>query len=293
MVELNGKEKHILAGLLLQVLVVGLLVFAYTQAVRQLKVNHESTLRLKEQLTAVQIRVQEKKGEELTSIQGELTRLVGLLFTRKELDGWAERLKEMASQFNFRDREVTVGMAERKIEIPAGSLPPFKLDLYAVELKGKAGTQEAVRLLAAVGEEQKRLCPLEKIELRALAQGEGAAVEVHLKWLVAVSDRAQEPAAQAPTAQRAADAPFPWGPRVEPFQSPFIYPSALRSPPAGRVPPFRLTGILWDPATPSAVINDTLLKPGDRLGNYRLVLLTSRALLLADQEEELFLPLPP
>ena len=288
MVELNGKERHLLSGLLLQVLVVAALVFAYTQAVRQLKVQHERVLRLREQLIVADAKMKEKPGQELDHLQGELTRLTGLLSTREELEAWAKELGRMAQEEpGVSEPKVAVGMVERKIEVPIEPLPPFKVELYALELTGKTTTRSVAKLLSAVDRgRMKRLCPLETLELKSAA-GPTPSVEARLKWLVAVSDRAA--AAPAP-AEGPPPTPLSWGSRTEPFQSPFLFPGALHPAP-GRAPSFQLTGILWDPATPTAVVNGALLKPGDQIQGWRLVLLTSSAVLLAKEEEEILLSL--
>jgi hypothetical protein len=291
-VEHSHKERHLLRGLLLQVAVVVALVFAYTQAVRQLKVQHERLLRLEEQLVVGRTRVGEKPDEEFAHLKEELTRLTALLSSREELEGWANELRRMAKEeFGFPDPEVAVGMVERKIEIPIEPLPSFKLELYAVELKGKTTTRLAAGLLAAVDRGRtKRLCPLETLELKSISPAAAQTVEARLKWLVAVSDRSVRlPRPSAPAPEPAA-APLPWGGREEPFQSPFLFSGAVRPAP-GRSPSFQLTGILWDPATPTAVVNGILLKPGDRIQGWRLVLLTSDAVLLARGGEEVFLSL--
>lgn len=288
MVESSPRERHLLRGLLLQVAVVAALVFAYTQAVRQLKVQHERLLRLKEQLVEGRTKMDEKPDQEFAHLKEELTRLTGLLSTREELETWAKELGRRAEEeFGFPDPEVSVGMVERKIEIPIEPLPSFKLELYAVELKGQTTTRSAAGLLAAVDRGRTmRLCPLETLELKSLSPASAQTVEARLKWLVAVSDRA----APLPRPAPAPASPLSWGGREEPFQSPFLFPGAVR-PVRGRSPSFQLTGILWDPATPTAVVNGTLLKPGDRIQGWRLVLLTSRQVLLARGGDEILLSL--
>ena len=82
-----------------------------------------------------------------------------------------------------------------------------------------------------------------------------------------------------------------WGSREEPFLSPLDYPRAIRIP-TSVTSRFQLTGILWDAQAPSCVVSGNLMRLGETIAGYRLVVLTPRAAILQGTEEEILLFLP-
>jgi hypothetical protein len=51
-----------------------------------------------------------------------------------------------------------------------------------------------------------------------------------------------------------------------------------------------LTGLLWDPASPTCLINDTPLRPGEWIEDNQVVLITPHGVLLQGADEEILLP---
>lgn len=54
---------------------------------------------------------------------------------------------------------------------------------------------------------------------------------------------------------------------------------------------FRLTGIIWDQKTPQALINNKIVKAGDRFGNYIVVGINRNSVILNNGIEEIQLRL--
>ncbi len=298
MLELGRREPHLLSGLGVQILVVALLVFAYTQAARQLKHQKEMVLQMREQLTQAQVRVAKEGKSDPGQFKGQLLQLRSSLITPDQLADWAKRIELLArDRFGFEDLQVTVGDPERTIPMPCADRPIFEVQLYALELEGKTTSRSCAGFLASLRQPNvKLLCPLETMELQAQALETGFPLKVRLHWLVAAVAKKPGtlPAAVDPSSETGSWPPLTprlsWGLREEPFLSPLTNPNAARLPAQAQTP-FRLEGILWDSVTPTCVINGNVLKISDWLKGYQVVLITPKAVLLQGSAGELFLKL--
>lgn len=299
--ELQRREQHLLSGLGIQVIVVALLVFAYSQAARQLTAQYQTYLQLKEQVARARDRVAREGVPDLGPLKAELLEMERSLATPEMLSEGLLRLENIArDRFGFRDIEIKVGPPEKTIRIPRPpNGPDFEVQLISLELQGNCTTRQTAGLLARIGQASLHLvCSLQTMTLTASNPDQPLPVNVRLKWLVAASGSAldaQPPTGHSPgfarvTPTASGEAPK-WGSREEPFRSPFLNPGAVRMGPqiSSR---FRLTGILWDSQNPSCVVNESVLKVGDLVQGHRLVLLTPSAALLEGSEGEIILFLP-
>ncbi|MBI3318956.1 MAG: hypothetical protein HYZ90_07470 [Candidatus Omnitrophica bacterium] len=293
MLELGRKESHLLSGLGVQVLVVALLVFVYTQAARQLSSQRRMTNEMREQLALAKAEVAREGPPNLAEWKAKVAGFKQGLVTRQMLSERARNMERMAKEeYGFRDLKIKVGEnPEKTIAVPmTGEERSFEVHLYSLELTGSSTSRRGADFLSNLNRSNlKLLCPLEVVEMKALPPDQPMPVEFRLKWLVAVSSEA---AAEPPPGETVPKKQLlEWGPREEPFVSPFLRSSALRVPPKPNKK-LRLTGILWDSEAPTCVIGGTLLKVGDSVEGYEVVLITPKAVLLQGAQEELFLSLP-
>jgi hypothetical protein len=292
MLELGRKEQHLMGGIGFNILIVGLLVFAYTQAIRQVKLSKDLSLRRREQLTVAREQVAREGGKaETAKLQAKLEELKSSLVPQNALEPQAHRLERMAQErFGIRDAKVKAGDApSEKISVPLEGRTAFEVHLYSLEMKGTAGSRGVAGLLSGVGDPSfKPLCPLVAMELQGGDEAGSRPVEFTLKWMMAVSpDSTASPGEALPPAGR----PAAWGWREEPFRSALAHPSALRVP-EGKQASLRLSGILQEEASSTCVINGQVLKAGDWVSGYQVVLITPDAVLLEGKGEELLLRLP-
>lgn len=292
MLELGRKEQHVMGALGVQILIVGLLVFAYTQAVRQVKLGRELSARFQEQLTVAREQVARQGGRsEVAALQAQVEELKASLAAPDALDVQANRLKRLAARFGIRDAQVAAESAPtEKITVPLEGQPDFEIRLHSLEMKGTASTRSIAGLAAAVADPVfKPISPLVGMRLEEAPAGENQPVKFTLRWLIAVS-----PGSPAGMNQElpSSGTPPAWGRREEPFLSPFSHPSALRLSGDKKVD-LHLSGILLEGAAPaSCVINQQVLKAGDWVEGFQVVLITPEAVLLEGKEEELLLRLP-
>lgn len=293
---MKDKERSLLSGLVVQVLVIGMLVFAYTQAARQLKYQRSMYLELKEQLTRAKSQVEKAGRQDLAQMQAQLFELESQMATPETLSDWARRVEILArDRFRFQNLQVKTGPEIKTIRVPVGGNPDFELRLQTLELSGSATTRDAAGLVASLNVAgTKFLCSLETMELKAQVPGEELPVHLYFRWLVAtgtkIAGTAEEKVKPDPWPITAAPE-LHWGLRVEPFLSPFLSLGAYQIP-GPTIAQFHLSGILWDSVAPSCVINGLLLKPGQLLDGYTLVLVTPRAVVLSKSQEEIYLSLP-
>ncbi len=282
MLELGRKEQHLMGGIGFNILIVGLLVFAYTQAVRQVNLGKDLSLRLREQLIVAREQLARQSGRtDLALIQAQVAELKGSMASPDGLDGQAGRLERLASERFGVEGKVTVS------EQPVKKVS--EIFLHALEMKGTAQTHALAGLAAAVGDPAFRpVCPLVEMELHLAGPGENRPVEFLLKWLVAVSPDSPHPAAEQ--ALPASGPRIVWGPREEPFLSPFSHPSALRLP-MEKQASLHLSGIVGQEGSFTCVINSQVLKVGDRISGYQVLLITPDVVLLEGKGEELLLRL--
>lgn len=295
MLELGRKEQHLMGGLGFQILIVGLLVFAYTQAIRQVKLGKDLCIRRQEQLTVAREQVARQGGKvEMTGLQAKLTEIKSSLVPQGALGAQARRLERLAQErFGIRDARVKVGDSpSEKISVPLEGQSDFEVHLYSLEMKGTAGSRNVAGLLSGVGDPSFRpLCPLVAMELKAADSAGNQPVEFTLRWMMAVSPDSSAPAVEAlpPTGRSVV---LGW--REEPFLSPLTAPSALRIP-AERLAPFHLAGVVQEEGTssgPTCIINGEVLKPGGWIKGYQVILITRNAVLLEGKGEEIILRLP-
>ena len=293
MLELGRREHHLLSGLGVQVLVVVFLVFAYTQAARQIKSQKEMYLKLREQFQEAKLQVaREADKSNVQALQTEISQLYAQLLPPERLSELKEAIISLAKNgFSFSNVEVKECPIEKTIEISIPGGAPLTVELRALEFSGTETTRGAAQLSAAALKSfSGLLCPLEEMELKGTKEERSPPVFVRLKWRVATSP--QRGRGTLPAKESVRKEPMmAWGLREEPFLSPFQHPSGALAlvQPQGK---FRLTGILWGEGAPSCVINDQILRVGDKLADYEVVLITPNAVLLSAAEEEVFLPLP-
>ena len=232
MLELGHKEQHLLSGMGIQLLVIGLFVFIYTQAFRQMNARHDLYLKMKEQVTRAKAQLANQEVPDLARVQKELLSQMPVYLAAPDiLAEWAKRLEEAArDQFDFRHVELVVGGApEKVVNFPMAGGPPVEIHLYSFELTSEGTTRDAARFLKVIqGYQMKVLAPLSGIGMEAAAPDGVKPVVLHLKWLVATAPKIADPKATPrfepvlPPEQMEAKAlaePFlDWGGRDEPFR---------------------------------------------------------------------------
>lgn len=294
MLELGRREKQILSGLGVQVLVVAILVFAYSQAARQLKMQREMFLKLHEQLQSAKLQVARESGRlDLEKLRAEVVKLEDQLLSSGALQLLAQRLEDLAQdRFGFLDLELKEGAVEKRLEIPVKGGLGLTIELKSLQIKGTATSRNVAALLAAIHHPGfKLLCPLEEIELKTAKEKEPLPVAVELKWLVAtVPSRPPEWGAKVESWAPPEKPSLRWGAREELFVSPLLHRQAVRIP-SEVLKRFRLTGILWDAKAPSCVINGSHFKLGDWVEGVQVVLITQESVILQGPQGELFLSL--
>ena len=292
MLEPGRKEHHLLSGIGVQILIVAVMVFAYTQAIRQLKHRGELRDRLEEQITMARDQLaRHGRRPDVAALQAQVSELKSALLSPTMLNEAARQLAELAkNEYEAQDLQVKVGeRPTQTLSVPLDGRLDFEVQLYALELSGTMTSRGAVALAAAMGDPaSKWLAPLIGMEMKSSGPQEDQPVRVSLRWLLAVSPTSPGTALPSPLM---APAKPEWGWREEIFLSPFDHRSALKIP-ATKLSPFRLTGIVWDENAPTCVVNGIALRPGDSVVGYQVVLITPQTVLLESQGEELLLRLP-
>lgn len=303
MLELGRRESQMMSGLWLQILVIGVMVFAYTQAIRQLNHRRDLTTRLQEQLTmAREELVREGSRPDFSRLEVEVMHSKSVFFSRDLIEQKLPLLTTLA-QDRFSIQELKVQLAARpvrSIQMALEGRPDLVVELYPLILTGVGTSRNVSGLLANLSRPDLRpLSPLAKMTLQAQDLKEVEPVKIHLEWWVAAVAPAESVEEEELQTEQS---PFSllegssgsrpaWGDREELFLSPFVRLSALGKR-VKRQSKFQLTGILWDSAQPACVINEEVFLLGDRVGKYTLVLMTPDAILLQGGDEELFIPLP-
>lgn len=291
MLELGRKENHLFGGIFVLIVMVALLVFPYTQAIRQLNHSREMFTRLQEQLTVARDQMARRTpASDTSALQAEVDKLKGNFADPSALDFQLRRI-EQAAREGFALKDIQVQKTELPVDtlsFPREGRPDLEVQLYGLELTAQATTRAAAGLAAILAEPNSQpILSLATLELRAAELGADLPVQMTARWLVPVIEG-------APRAEAALASPQParpeWGNREEPFFSPLAHPSALRLP-AEKRSSFQLSGILWDPATPSCVINKRVLKPGEWVESYQVVLITPEAVVLQGLDDEVLLQL--
>ena len=292
MLELGRKEQHLMGGWGLFILVVVLMVFAYTQAIRQVKLGRELSARLQEQLAVAREQLARPGPRpELPALKARLGEFKASLAAPDSLADQSRRFEKLAGRLGIRDVRMEVAESpSKKISVPLEEEADFQVHLVGLEMAGRASTRRIAALVAVVADPAfKPVYPLVAMELGAGAgTDDDEPVEFTLRWMVAVSPDSTAPVQSGLPAPRE---PPPWGWREEPFLSPFSHSDALRLP-AEKTSPFRLSGILQQSGTATCVINGIVLKPGDFIREYRVVLILPGVVLLEGKGEEILLRLP-
>jgi len=296
MLELSSRERQLFSGLGVQLIVIGLLVFAYTQALRQVNVKRELYLKQKEQVALGRARVEKEGTPDIDQVRREvLSQWEPYLPGPSGLAEWAQRLEDFAEkEFHFSDPEVKVGsVTEETVPIPVLDGTSLEIQLYPIEMSAVTTAKNLALFLESLRQSKmKLLLPLRTVKLKKSKSTQLFPVAVNLKWWVAVlpeeTKRQVEADPQWDLPERAA---LEWGHRRELFSSVFDKASAVKTPKKVRQK-LRLSGIVWDQEVPTCVISGAVLKPGDVIDGYRLVVVTPKGVLLQKGEEEVFLASP-
>lgn len=307
MLELGHKERHLLSGIGVQVALVMAMVFFYTQAIRQVNLQRERVIRLQEQLTVAREELAKQAAarvgpsrveEELAEVKASWTTPEGILEQTAQVE---ELIRHGHGLSDFHVKAGKEPSDQREISLDGGQ--PLEFQLYPLEMTGFGTTRaigEVLAHLADPGSKPARI--LMELELKSAGEGRPEPVRFTARYVIPAM--AGAPAGPfSPTASdhpELVEGPEPvegeppkaaWGPREEPFLSPLVVPSALRQS-AEKLKDLRLSGMLREGESASCVINGEILKPGDRLREYQVVLITDEAVLLQGPEEELLLRLP-
>lgn len=304
MLEQGRREQNLLSGLWVQILLVAVLVFAYTQAVRQLDRNRERSSRLQEQLTVAREEVARQGARpDLKTLQAEVETIQAALIKAGPLEERSLWLEALARErFTVQELSATLAKVPSKTrEVSFADETKLAVDLYELTLTGKGTSRNIAGLLHVLQDKSVNLlCPLTEMKLKALGPREIQPVGVALTWLLPSpsADRTSYPVGPEGSAvqvKRASvseieEPQIAWGRRTEPFLTPFERPNAF-APTGQEQSRFHLSGIIWDPERPACVINETSLTPGEWIDGFQVVLLTPRAALLQKGQKEIFLPL--
>ncbi len=294
MLEPGYRERHLLSGIGLQLLLIGLLVFAYTQAIRQMNYKREMFLTLKEQVAQGAAQVTREGKPDLTRIRsGIFHRWEAYLAAPDTLSEWAKRIEDIArDRYGFGDLQVKVGSApERSVRIPLFEESSLEVHLYPIELEGTATARSGAAFLNSMDTASfKLLCPLTSMQVKALEPEAPRPVRFRFKWLAATLPQPPQNLPQGEGWKMPAATTVAWGGREDPFASVFLKPGAVRvTEQVARQ--FRLTSIRLDPRSPRCVINGATFKLGVLVKGYKVVLIAPRGVLLQKADEELFLSL--
>ena len=295
MTEWSRRERNLTSGLMVQVVFVGIAVFLFTQALRQLKYQHSEYLELRKQIKACL--AQAARGRpDVSSLEAEVARLKDQWASLQEQDQWADRLVSLAQKrFEFDDLKVRLSrMPKKMVKVPSGEEPALPLETLTLQLVGIATTRSGAGLMASVWQMGLGFsCPLRSMTIKATDLKKSLPVQFQLEWMVPfLQPQGDEKKEAAKPAKEPVFTPpaLSWGLREEPFLTPFLYTGVLHTPPES-LKGMRLMGIQWLETGPVCLINDKVVRLNERVGAYQLVLVTPRAALLQGEEEEVFLPL--
>ena len=293
MLEPGRREHHLLGGIGVQLLIVALMVFAYTQAIRQLRHRGELKDRLQEQLVLARNQLA-KHGHrpDLAALQAQVAELKATLISAQALDEIGNQLEKLArEEYGVQGLQVRVSdRPTQTLTVPLDGRLDFEAHLHSLELSGFTTSRNAAALVSAVGAvSAKLLAPLVGMEMkRPDPTKSDQPVRISLRWLLAVSP---DSAGSAEIPPMTPPGKVAWGWREEPFLSPLEHRGALKVP-SSELSSLRLTGILWEPGAPTCVINGAVLKPGESVSGSRVVVITPQAVLVEKDGKELLLRLP-
>lgn len=288
MLELGQRERHLLGAVWFQVALIGLIVFAYTQAVRQLNYQKERQTRLQEQLVMAreQVSKQATTRQNLESLQEEVSDLRSQTVSVPELPAVAQRVKELAEKkYELSILRVKEGDSPvETLDLPIQDRQLQKIDLYLLDCSGRGTSRQIALFLAHLNHPDFRpLTALISLVCRSPEEKGTAPVEFTAQWVVAVSSETPE---RKPAPDY--DVSLEWFNRLEPFLSPFQDASAAVPDSTG----FPLwTGLQLQGDSPTAEINGRWVKPGDRLDAWRILYIGKEGILFQTGEgKERFLP---
>jgi len=212
--EHGRRERHLLSGMGIQMLVIAFMVFTYTQAARYRNSQRNFYLMTREQLVSAKQEVESRGALDLSGLESRMSQVQNSLPRAEALSDWAKELETLArEEFGFRQVSARVGPLERIVAqgTEKGSL---QIPLYLVELKATATSRNVAGFPAALSPSKENLLsPLETMELAASPAGEPLPVTVHLRWLAATSPSGEwKSSSVSPPAASAS-----WGPREEIF----------------------------------------------------------------------------
>lgn len=292
------REHHLLSGIGAQILIVALLVFIYTQAFRNLKMQRELQGRLQEQLTMARegLARQASGSPDLKVLEARLRELRSGWVASDGLAAEAADLKKTVQAGRLQAAELKVSEVQAEIiRVPSDGQQELAVQLFPVEMKARGKSRHLAQALSAAADTAGPSRPLAAIEMKRIESADSEEpMECAVRWLIPViaPDFPDKWVSQVPTpppsGQRRKPA-LPWGSREEPFLAPWESATAFRMPEEKRAA-FRLTGIVLDQEHPSCVINGMALRPGDWVEGYQIIWITPQGVLLNGLGEELFLP---
>ncbi len=293
---MSTREQNLLGAVGILILVVGLLVFPYTQALRHVNYQRELYLKLKEQIAAGKAELRREGVPDLDRLRESLLgSWEGSLPTREGLAAWGQRFESYGrNEFAIGSLQAKVGsVPEKTVKVPVDEKMSVDLELYPLELEGLSTTRNLVSFLESVKRaDLKLLYTLVSLDLKIADPAKVSAVGFRVKWLVATrplsSNKKGSPAADFKVPERVV---VPWGDREEPFLSVFVRPDMVKTSPK-LLERYRLTAITWDLANPTCIMDGAVRQPGDWVQGSRLVLIAPTGVIVEKGGEEFFLPLP-
>jgi len=221
MKELEHREKSVLVAFIVQVLVVGLVVFLLTQAYRTLSYQREVCADAEERLVSCQTQLDENRSD-LSQVRARIADAQSQVISVEEVELLAQKIQQVAeSTFVFEDVRVRVGSTpEWTRSIPLPDAEPFLIELYPLEFWAAGRTGEAAGFLRHLEDLALiQVAYLDKLNIESV-ESEAFVVKIHIKWLVAVSKSLAEGSNPNLSRERLPEPAFiqKWG--REPFLSP-------------------------------------------------------------------------
>ncbi len=223
--EFGKRESHLMIGLAIQIFVITVFVFGYTQALRQVNYQRDLCMKLREQLAGSREQVKRYDHPDLEKVRAqELRPWEAQVPAVEDLGNWGERFASFArNEFGLGSLEVRPGTSpEESIKIPQeNGKAGVELQLYGLELEGIGTTHNLALFLESLRRSDvKLLYSLESIKLRIADPAKVSAVHFRLKWRVATRPMlpSEKDHALAPFEPHRTD--LKWGPREEPFLPP-------------------------------------------------------------------------